>query len=161
MPLPFSPLVGKAVNIINSTPLVGKAMNMFNSALERKLLELLDTFGLTFINANNSFDFMPMKSLPMPGMATSLGDLAGTVSTHLVPPNPCKLPLAILMKAGELQVQLVRKVVSITVEPVLKSFTSGGSSIVPYNYKEKEKEVKGNAWLFHNNNNNNNFLLNS
>ena len=93
---------------------------MINSLVERKVQDLLDTF----MNAS-TFELMESfvpKSLPMPGLV-SVGDLVGTFST-LAPPNPCKFSMAILSKAGELQVSMARRILSSTIQPVFNTLPS-------------------------------------
>ena len=100
--------------------LLAEAVKRINSLVERRVQDLLDTF----MNAN-TFELMESfvpKSLPMLGLV-AVGDLVGTIST-LAPTNPCKFSLAILMKAGELQVSMVRRILSITVGPVFNTLPS-------------------------------------
>jgi len=100
--------------------LLAEAVKRINSLVERRVQDLLDTF----MNAN-TFELMESfvpKSLPMLGLV-AVGDLVGTIST-LAPTNPCKFSLAILMKAGELQVSMVRRILSLTVGPVFNTLPS-------------------------------------
>ena len=105
---------------LSCSNLLAEAVKMINSLLERKVQDLFDT-----LMSANTFELMESfvpKSLPMPGLV-SLGDLVGTFST-LAPPNPCKFSMAILMKAGELQVSMVRRILSSTIEPVFNTLPS-------------------------------------
>ena len=121
--------------------LLSEAVKMINSLLERKVQDIFDTF-MSASTFELMESFVP-KSLPMPGLV-SLGDLAGTFGT-LTPPNPCKFSMAILMKAGELQVSMVRRIVSSTIEPVFNT--------LPLPYKcwiSSKDEVGYETWLLTN-----------
>ena len=108
--------------------LLAEAVKMINSVLERKVQDLLDTFM-----SANTFDllesFVP-KSLPMLGLV-SVGELVA---------KPCNFSMAILTKAGQLQVSMVRQMLSSTIQPVFDNLPSRCWIADMY-------EVKSETWL--------------
>ena len=83
--------------------------------LERRVQDILETFmnASTFELMEN---FVP-KSLPMLGHV-AVGDLVPLALA------PARFSMAILTKAGEIQVSMVRRILSSTIEPVFNILPS-------------------------------------